>query len=257
MLKRIIFCLYFKDGYFYLSRNFKLQKVGNLEWLIENFKFHHTSTYVDELVIVLVKKNPNKNDFDLFINTINKLRKTIFVPITLGGGVRSLSIAKSYFENGADKIILNTRCFESINIIDEISDLFGAQAISILIDYKIENGKINLFSSSGTKKESVKFQSYLNILEKKNCGEIILNSMDYDGTGQGVDSRILLKIKKNFKKPILLMGGAGKYDHFKIVLKNAKVSGVMTANLFNFLGDGLKKTRENLIKSGINIANFL
>ena len=59
MLKRIIFCLYFKDGYFYLSRNFKLQKVGNLEWLIENFKFHNTSTYVDELVIILLKKNPN------------------------------------------------------------------------------------------------------------------------------------------------------------------------------------------------------
>ena len=59
------------------------------------------------------------------------------------------------------------------------------------------------------------------------------------------------------KKPILLMGGAGKYEHFKIILTNAKVSGVMTANLFNFLGDGLKKTRENLIKSGINIANFL
>ena len=60
MLKRIIFCLYFKDGYFYLSRNFKLQKVGNLEWLIENFKFHNTSTYVDELVIILVKKKPKQ-----------------------------------------------------------------------------------------------------------------------------------------------------------------------------------------------------
>ena len=68
---------------------------------------------------------------------------------------------------------------------------------------------------------------------------------------------ILSKIKKNFKKPLLLMGGAGKYEHFKTILKNSKISGVITANLFNFLGDGLKKTRENLIKSGINIARFI
>ena len=66
MLKRIIFCLYFKDGYFYLSRNFKLQKVGDLEWLINNFKFQHTSTYVDELMIIQVKKNPTKTDNNFF-----------------------------------------------------------------------------------------------------------------------------------------------------------------------------------------------
>ncbi len=257
MLKRIIFCLYFKDGYFYLSRNFKLQKVGDLEWLINNFKFQHTSTYVDELMIIQVKKNPTKTDNNFFLETINKLRKTIFVPITLGGGIRTLFIAQKFFENGADKIILNTCCFENINIIEKISDKFGAQAISISIDYKNENGKIKLFSNSGTKKENVNFLNFLNILEKKNCGEIVLNSMDYDGTGQGMDKNILLRLKKNFKKPLLLMGGAGKYDHFKIILKNPKVSGVITANLFNFLGDGLKKTRENLIKSGINVAKLL
>ena len=257
MLKRVIFCLYFMDGYFYLSRNFKLQKVGDLEWLINNFKFHLTSSYVDELIIMLVKKKPNKKDFDLFLNTINRLRKNIFVPISLGGGIKSLSVAQKFFKNGADKIILNTSCYENIKIIDKISNMYGAQAVSISIDYKNENGKTNLFSNSGTKKENINFHNFLNILEKKNCGEIILNSIDYDGTGQGMDKNILSKIKKNFKKPLLLMGGAGKYEHFKTILKNSKISGVITANLFNFLGDGLKKTRENLIKSGINIARFI
>jgi imidazole glycerol-phosphate synthase subunit HisF len=244
------------DGYFYLSRNFKLQKVGDLKWLINNFKFHLTSSYVDELIIIQVKKRPSKTDFNFFLDVINKLRKNIFVPISLGGGIRSFSLAQKFFENGADKIILNTSCYEDIKIIDKISDIYGAQAVSISIDYKNENSKTYLFSNSGTKKENINFCNFLNILEKKNCGEIVLNSIDCDGTGQGMDKNILSKVKNNFKKPLLLMGGAGKYEHFKVVLKNSKVSGVITANLFNFLGDGLKKTRENLIKSGINIAKF-
>ena len=108
-------------------------------------------------MIIQVKKNPTKTDNNFFLETINKLRKTIFVPITLGGGIRTLFIAQKFFENGADKIILNTCCFENINIIEKISDKFGAQAISISIDYKNENGKIKLFSNSGTKRRTLIF----------------------------------------------------------------------------------------------------
>ena len=125
---------------------------------------------------------------------------------------------REFFENGADKIILNTCCFENINIIEKISDKFGAQAISISIDYKNENGKIKLFQTQEQKKENVNFLNFLNILEKKNMERLCLTQWIMMEQDRGMDKNILLRLKKNFKKPLLLMGGAGKYDHFKIIL---------------------------------------
>ena len=110
--KRIIFALLYQDGYFYLSRNFKLQKVGDLNWLINNFGFGITSNHIDELICLLVKKQPTQKDKNLFLKDINELRKKIFIPITLGGGVRSLSDVKNLFNNGADKVLLNSSIFK-------------------------------------------------------------------------------------------------------------------------------------------------
>ena len=111
--KRIIYCLYFKDNNFYLSRNFSLQRVGDLNWLIKNFEFSSTSIYIDELIVILVKKNPDKLDFVNFFKNVENLKKNIFMPIILGGGIKSLDLAKNFFENGADKILVNTISYEN------------------------------------------------------------------------------------------------------------------------------------------------
>ena len=110
--KRIIFALLYKDGYFFLSRNFKLQRVGDLKWLINNFGFGVTSNHVDELICLLVKKDPTKEDKSSFFKDINELRKKIFIPITLGGGIRSLEDASFYFKMGADKVLLNSSIYD-------------------------------------------------------------------------------------------------------------------------------------------------
>ena len=124
------------------------------------------------------------------------------------------------------------------------------------MDYKYLKDKIKLFSKSGVKSEKITLSNHLSKLSKLSCGEIILNSIDRDGTGQGLDIKILKLIKKNYNKPILLMGGAGKPEHFSSALKNSTVSAIITANLFNFLGDGLKLVRQRLIDDGIKIAKF-
>ena len=93
--KRIIFCLYFQYGFFYLSRNFSLQKVGDINWLIKNFNFSITANYIDELTVIFVKKNPKIKDFDDFIIAMEELKKNIFIPITLGGNIREIEIAKN------------------------------------------------------------------------------------------------------------------------------------------------------------------
>ena len=133
--KRIIFALLYQDGYFYLSRNFKLQKVGNLSWLINNFGFGKTSNHIDELICLLVKRKPTKEDKKTFFKDINNLRKKIFIPVTLGGGIRNSKDVSDYFNNGADKILLNTAVFNE-NLSKEITDEEQLKKHASLIERK-------------------------------------------------------------------------------------------------------------------------
>ena len=213
--KRIIYALLYTNGQFHLSRNFSLQRVGDVNWLKKNYGFGETCNFIDELMIINVTKNPDENDKKIFFQDINLLRERIFVPITLGGGIRSFEDAKRYFENGADKIFINS-------------------------------GKI----LSNT------LEKYINHINDLKFGELILNSIDKDGTAAGLDGSTFKLIPENFKNPILLMGGAGKPEHFANVLTNERISGVVTANLFNFLGKGLEEARNYSIKNNIRLIKF-
>ncbi len=256
LLKRIIFCLHYKEGFFYLSRNFRLQKVGDVDWLIRNFGFGKATYYIDEIIIILVKQKPTEIDFKNFFKDIFKLRRNLFIPITLGGGIRNYETSKRFFNNGADKILINSLAFENRTIIEKISSSYGSQAISIMIDYKKFNDNIKLYSSCGTKLEKITIEKHLQNLNILSCGEIILNSIDNDGNAAGIDLSILDNIKQDMDKPILIMGGAGKPEHLSSVLNSKKISGVITANLFNFLGDGLRLARNFALENNISLAKF-
>jgi cyclase len=256
LLKRIIFCLYYKEGFFYLSRNFRLQKVGDVDWLIANFGFGKATNYIDEIIIILVKKDPLESDFNNFFKDVLKLRKNLFIPITLGGGIRDLKISKRFFDNGADKILINTLTYKDKDIIEKMSSYYGSQAICIMMDHRKINNKIKLYSYCGTKLEKITFKKHLENINSLSCGEIILNSIDNDGNAAGIDLTILDNVEKNIDKPILIMGGAGKPEHLSSVLALKRISGVITANLFNFLGDGLKVARNFALEKNIRLARF-
>tara|TARA_X000000368_G_C22895344_1_gene651609 strand:+ start:174 stop:965 length:792 start_codon:yes stop_codon:yes gene_type:complete len=258
MNKRIIYTLFYKESNFYLSRNFRLQKVGDIDWLKNNFGFGETCHYIDELMIILVKPLPSEEDYNTYFKDVNELRKKIFVPITLGGGIRSLDQARKFFLNGADKILINTVFFQNHKVLKKISNNYGSQAISLMIDYNIDSNKNErtVYIECGTKKDAKLDSNLLLKILKSNCGEIILNSIEQDGTGAGLDVDVLNFIDDNFDKPLLMMGGSGKPDHLTEILKNKKVSGVVTANLFNFLGTGLEIYRNMAINSGIKLAKF-
>jgi|TARA_B110000971_G_C19950906_1_gene473311 imidazole glycerol-phosphate synthase subunit HisF len=255
--KRIIFALLYCDGFFYLSRNFRLQKVGDINWLINNFGFGDTCHFIDELVCILVKKKPTQEDKKKFLENIEKLRKKIFIPITIGGGISSIDDVENYFLNGADKILINSKIYDS-ELMFKTAELWGEQSISIMIDYQAINNNedYNIFTESGTK-SLMTFSNFKdNILPKIPYGELILNSIDKDGNGTGLDLEIMKNFNNKIKSPILLMGGAGKPEHILEGLKIKNVSGVLTANLFNFLGSGLEIARKKSIDNGISLANF-
>jgi cyclase len=253
--KRIIYALLYCDRSFYLSRNFRLQKVGDVEWLKNNFGFGETCNFIDELIILNVKEKPNQEDFKFFFEDINNLREKIFVPITLGGGIRNLENAKAYFDNGADKILVNYIAHQDTAICKKIASIYGEQAISIMVDFKKENGIINTYINSG-KILSQTLEDFILSVTKIKFGELILNSIDKDGTASGFNFDCLEIIPKKFRNPVLMMGGAGKPEHFFSVLNEEKVSGIITANLFNFLGNGLEEARNYCINKNTRLVKF-
>lgn len=248
--KRIIFTLIYENGYFVQSRNFRLQKVGNINWLEKNYKFQEIAFSIDELVVLNATRN-EKGLFD-FASIVNRLVDDVFIPVAVGGGVRSLEDAELLFSNGADKIVINTILQENPSLVCELVRKYGTQSIVASIDYSGEE----VFILDGQVKINKNLNEYIKHVESLNVGEIYLNSIEKDGTGFGFDINKIQEIANNLSTPLIMAGGAGNEKHLIEGLKIESVSAVATANLFNFVGDGLPNARLGAIEAGCNLARW-
>jgi cyclase len=252
--KRIIFSLIYCDGYFMQSRNFRLQKVGNLNWLEKNYKFQSIAFSLDEIIVLNASKS-EKNIIE-FAKTVSNLVNHVFIPIAAGGGIRTLDDAELLFNSGADKLVLNTALIEYPQLVKSLVKKYGSQSVVASIDYKKVDGLYEVYIKDGTIKANMLLSEYLDYLNNLEIGEIYLNSIEKDGTGFGYDFETIESLEKEIKRPLIIAGGAGNECHFIEGLKLNSVSAVATANLFNFIGDGLPKARTAIINKGINIANW-
>jgi cyclase len=252
--KRIIFSLIYSDGYFNQSRNFRLQKVGNEVWLENNYKFSKIANSIDELVIINASKS--FKDIQRFSETITKIVENVFIPICAGGGIKNISDAELLFKSGADKILLNSVLFENPNFVLDLIKIYGSQSIVASIDYKIQEEGLLVYINDGETKISLDLISYIEKIQSLGVGEIYLNSIDKDGTGFGYDFNTINNISSKIKVPLIIAGGAGNEAHLMNGLKTKGVNAVATANLFNFIGDGLPNARKKLIEAGENLANW-
>ena len=250
--KRIIFCLLYKDGNFVQSRNFITNSIGDTDWIIKNYNFTNISNFIDELIIIDISK---RKKIDNFLKSVERIIKKSFIPLTLGGGVSNLATAKFFLENMCDKVLINTALFEHPLFVSNLAGIYGNQSIIASVDYRIENDERKVFKINGTTKVQKNFKQIIRYLEKLPVGEILFNSIDRDGTGQGLDLKIIDKLG-NIKKPIILSGGAGNYKHFIKILNSSKISAISTSNLLNFVGDGLKNLREELINKKIDLPSW-
>jgi len=252
--KRVIFTLLFDSGSFVLSRNFRLQKVGDLEWLKKNYDFSKVAFSIDELIVLDVTRG--NHDEKIFEQHVHLLSEECFIPIAAGGGVQTLAQAKRLLHAGSDKVVVNTLVYRNPDVLKEIAEEFGKQCIVVTVDAK-KNGKhYSVWVENGTSKIDMLLDEWLNRISSLPVGEVYLNSMDKDGTGQGYDLDLLSLIPKSFPTPVILAGGAGKYQHLADGLSDTRVDAVATANLFNFLGDGLQKARSFLRENEIDLADW-
>jgi cyclase len=250
--KRLIFTLLHNQGQFMLSRNFRLQKVGDLRWLQKNYNFSHISFSIDELIVLDVTRD--KRNIDSFCRSLRDLTQGCFVPIAAGGGVRSVGDARALLRSGADKVVINTPLYSYGTLVEDLAGEFGQQCIVASVDVKSDpSGVFKAWSDGGTACQSRDATVWLKDIANLEIGEIYLNSIDRDGTGQGYDFRLLDLLPTEISKPIILAGGVGNAKHLVEGFADSRVDAVATANLFNFVGDGLKQARQTLIANAVNL----
>jgi cyclase len=250
--KRLIFTLIYNDGYFAQSRNFRLQRVGDIHWLQQNYQFQKIAFSLDELIILNASRQCKS--IKEFANIVSILRQNVFIPIAAGGGIRTMEDAEILFCHGADKIVLNSVLHTDTMLVKNLVDQYGAQSIIASVDYKSIENTTEVFIDNGTLKISHSLDACIQHIESLNIGEIYLNSIDRDGTGFGYDIKTIQCIKRKIQMPLIIAGGAGNEQHLISGLEIEDVNAAATANLFNFIGDGLPNARKKIIESKINVA---
>jgi cyclase len=250
--KRLIFTLLYNQGKFMLSRNFRLQNVGDLRWLQTNYNFSHISFSIDELIVLDVTRG--ERNTEAFCATMKALAEGCFVPIAAGGGVRTVEHARTLLRSGADKVVVNTPLYETNEFITELASGFGQQCIVASMDIKrAPDGSYQAWAECGSKCLVGSAARWIEEVTNSTVGEIYLNSIDRDGTGQGYDLGLLDQLPADMPKPVILAGGVGNATHLAEGLTDPRVDAVATAHLFNFVGDGLKQARQSLIAGGIDL----
>ena len=192
----------------------------------------YNSRDVDELFLLDI--SANQDLYDLDYDSINDFSNYCFVPFSVGGGIRSLDQIRKLLRVGADKISLNSVIYENPSLIDEAAKKFGAQCIVGSIDVKLVNGNYVCFSHSGTRMTKSEPVSLARELQDRGVGEILITSIDKDGTMEGYDIDLIKKITENVNVPVIASGGAGNYEHMCSAILDGGASAVAAASIFHF-----------------------
>lgn len=252
--KRLIFALLFEDGYFIQSRNFRRQRVGDVHWLKESYGFQPLAEAVDELFLFDISESADSKPS--FIDACEYIASEFFAPIAVGGRIDSLDTARQAVSIGAEKVVVNTALERDPGLIEKLAEVYGQQAIVASVDVRCVDGEYRAYVTDGSEEVPRSAIDHLEYVTSLPVGEILLSSIDRDGTGMGLDMDLLDLVPRDVQKPLVLMGGAGSFQHLVEPLSSPRLSGAATANLFNFVGDGLQRARAQLLESGVPLARW-
>lgn len=244
----------YDSGWFVLSRNFRLQRVGDIEWLQRHYDFSHISFFIDELIVLDVSRTDR--NFGAFRRTLEALTEGCFVPIAAGGGIRSIEEARQLLRSGADKVVINTGLFGNLGLARDLAKEFGQQCVVGSVDVKATAGTYQIHTACGSRALGKPGLHALPELIDGQIGELYLNSIDRDGTGKGYDLALLDHLPPELSVPVIMAGGVGNASHLEEGFRDPRVNAVATAHLFNFVGNGLARARQSLIANGAQLASW-
>ncbi len=217
----------------------------------------HAEAGADE--IVLLDITATHQGRGTFIDTVKRTAKQIFVPFTVGGGIRTANDAAAVFDAGADKVSINSAAIARPELIEEIGSRFGAQAVIVAIDArraKESNDPVKdaeVFVSGGRKSTGRKVIEWAREAESRGAGEILLTSMDADGTRAGFDCQMTALVSEAVQIPVIASGGAGNAQHFADVLLAGKADAALAASIFHFGIADVRELKQEIARRGVPV----
>ncbi len=206
----------------------------------------------DEICFLdITASNENRNTI---INVVNKTAEKCFVPLTVGGGIRSIDNIRELLLAGADKVSINTAAVKDMSFVKKASKKFGTQCMVVAVDAKkVSEGKWEIFTHGGREKTGIDAIEFSKRAEANGAGEILLTSMDKDGTKTGYDLELLKNITKSLSIPVIASGGAGNLEHMHDAIKSGGASAVLAASIFHYGEFTIKDTKEYLKSKNIPV----
>jgi cyclase len=249
MLKnRIIPCLDVKNGRVVKGINFvDLKDAGDP---VEQAKIYSDGGADEICFLDITASNENR---DTIYNVVKRTSKKCFVPLTVGGGVRGVEDINKLLNCGADKVSINTAAVQNPEMIIESSKKFGSQCIVVAIDAKKNGNKWEVFTHGGRNNTNLDAIEFSKKMEDSGAGELLVTSMDRDGTQIGYDNDLMFKISSTVNIPVIASGGVGNLDHLVDGIKLGNASAVLAASIFHYGTHSINEAKQYLNSKGIPV----
>jgi imidazole glycerol-phosphate synthase subunit HisF len=251
LAKRIIACLDVDAGRVVKGVQFQqLRDAGDPAELA----LAHASAGADEIVLLDITATAEGRK--TLVETVRRAAKDLFVPFTVGGGIRTLADAAKVFDAGADKVSINSAALANPALIGEIAGRFGSQAVIVAIDARRGKGPVDaaeVFVSGGRTATGKKALPWAREAEDRGAGEILLTSMDRDGTGLGFDCELTSAVASSVSIPVIASGGAGNAQHFVEVFSAGRADAALAASIFHFGTHAVADLKQTLLRAGISM----
>jgi imidazole glycerol-phosphate synthase subunit HisF len=249
LTKRIIACLDVSGGRVVKGVQFlNLRDAGDPAELAEA----HSTAGADEIVLLDISATAEKRT--TLLDTVKRAARRLFIPFTVGGGIRSLEDASAVFDAGADKVSINSAALSDPSVITCIAERFGSQAVIVAIDAKrTGEGLYEAFASGGRTSTGRDACGWAKEAESRGAGEILLTSMDRDGTGAGFDCALTRSIADTVRIPVIASGGAGTAEHFVSVFRDGHADAALAASILHYGVTELADLKKTLLSAGIPV----
>jgi cyclase len=254
LTKRIIACLDVRSGRVVKGVQFvDLVDAGDPAELARR----HAAAGADE--IVLLDITATHEGRGTLLDTVRRTAKELFIPFTVGGGIRSADEAAAVFDAGADKVSVNSAAIADPQLIDAIGRSFGAQAVIVAIDARRAKesadpvGEAEVFVSGGRTRTGRQVIEWAREAERRGAGEILLTSMDADGTRAGFDCELTARVSEAVEIPVIASGGAGTAEHFAQVFQAGKAHAALAASIFHFGIADVRALKQELALQGVPV----
>jgi cyclase len=248
LAKRIIPCLDVKEGRVVKGIEFvQLRDAGDPVELASEYNLQDA----DELVFLDITASHEKRD--IMLDVASRTAEKVFIPFTVGGGIRNTEDMRRMLESGADKISVNTAAVKDPSVITEGAEKFGSQCVVVAIDAKQKGDSWEIYLHGGRTPTGIDAVKWAKQCEDLGAGEILLTSMDRDGTKDGYDIPLTKAITEAVNLPVIASGGAGTLEHFLEVIVEADADAVLAASLFHYGELTIRQVKEYLRDNGVEV----